>query len=78
MDYLNYICENLAGSLSLYNMRMIMAPSDTERAAALVEKLDFVNHGNYMFTVVLEESETEPEDVTNVVTDEVSVAEQDG
>lgn len=57
VDYLNYICENLAGTLSLYNMRMIMSPADGETAGLLAKKLEDVEHKNYQFAVVVEEEE---------------------
>ena len=52
VEHLNYICENLAGTLSFYNMRMLVSPKDSAVADAIEEKLDAVEHRNYLFTGV--------------------------
>lgn len=62
VDHLTYICENLAGTLSLYNMRMLMSPKDSAVAEAVEEKLDSVEHRNYLFTNVPVTVEDRPAD----------------
>lgn len=62
VEHLTYICENLAGTLSLYNMRMLLAPQNTAIAEKLEGKLESVSHENYLFTRVPDKvvAETDP------------------
>lgn len=55
-EYLSYILENLAGTLSVYNMRMLISPSDTDAGNSFVEKLKSAGHENYLYICVPEES----------------------
>lgn len=57
-DYLNYICENLAGTLSVYNMRILFSPTDTAVGNDFTDKLKAVEHENYLYASVPEEAQT--------------------
>ncbi len=75
VEHLNYICENLAGTLSVYNMRMLISPADTEVGEKMTEKLKSVEHSNYLYTSV-PETKADPEpDGTEDVTDKTDVTE---
>ncbi len=51
-ENLDYILKNLAGTLSVYNMRLLLAPENTAVADELTEKLGAAGHENYLFTKV--------------------------
>ena len=70
-EYVNYICENLAGTLSVYNMRMLLAPADVGVAEAITQRLAAIGHKNYLYTSVPEESVENMPDETGDVTDTV-------
>lgn len=70
VEHLNYICENLAGTMSVYNMRMLFSPKDTEIGDGIEKKLMAVEHNNYMFTSVLEKSEPPEVSDSGKVTEE--------
>lgn len=57
-EYLGYICEKLAGTVSVYNMRMLFAPSDTATVSGLEGKLREAVHENYLFTCVPDNTPT--------------------
>ncbi len=69
-NYLGYICENLAGTLSVYNMRILLMPADTNVAERLCEKLKAVEHENYLFTHVPDEDQKIPDETEETVSDE--------
>ena len=68
VEHLNYICENLAGTLSLYNMRMLLSPTNTTIAEKLEDKLEAVSHRNFLFTAVPETVKEEPQTPEETVT----------
>lgn len=76
-NYLNYICENLAGTLSVYNMRILLTPTDTNAGESLCEKLKAVEHENYLFTRVPDEVKEEPEETTADETDDAADQKED-
>lgn len=52
VENMNDICEKLAGTLSVYNMRMLIAPVDETIGDMLVERLAVMGHANYLYTCV--------------------------
>lgn len=75
VEHLNYICENLAGTLSVYNMRMLLSPADTEIGDKLTAKLRAVGHSNYLYTSV-PETKTQPDTTEPVTADTGSTADK--
>lgn len=69
-EYLGYICEKLAGTVSVYNMRMLFAPSNTSVVSGLEEKLREAGHENYLFTRVPDKVSTGDETAETQETDE--------
>lgn len=64
-EHLNYICENLAGTMSVYNMRMLLSPADTSIGKSLTDKLTAVGHENYLYITVPAEPPATDEPVTD-------------
>lgn len=50
--YLTELCDTLSGTLSVYNMRLILSPNNMEVARAIGSKLAAVGHENYQFANV--------------------------
>lgn len=66
-DYMDFVCENLAGTLSVYNMRILFSPADTDIGKSIEDKLKNVEHENYLYTSVPVEvvRDPEPEETDN-------------
>jgi len=76
-SYLSYLCENLAGTLSVYNMRILLMPADENVAESLCDKLKAVEHENYLFTRVPEEAPEISEETQTEATDDASDDEEE-
>lgn len=63
-DYLDEICNSLAGTLSVYNMRLLLDPADSTAANETADKLAAIGHENYQFTSVIE-TPSEPDTTTS-------------
>lgn len=67
-ENMNYICEKLAGTLSVYNMRMLLAPGDVTIGDTIVERLAAIGHVNYLYTCVPDEPEVDNTTETEIET----------
>ena len=64
VEYMNFVCENLAGTLSVYNMRILFSPVDTRIGKNIEDKLEAVEHENYLYACVPNEPPKAPVEET--------------
>ena len=72
-DYLTEMCDTLSGTLSVYNMRLILTPNDTSQADGIAAYLAAIGHENYQFAKVLPEAEPD-----NTVTEAEETNDENG